>query len=111
MSLEFENKLTPTSIVSDFFTVYDIRTTSKERQVWIEDNGNGILKTFYIENGVTKFFSNVGTVDYIKGIVKLSIKPLTSSLTVYATLNDEDVSASHERVLKIDTSKIQVTIT
>ena len=86
----------------------------------LRDNSAGVLQVVTVSNtDLTILNKNVGTVDYVKGEVKISglvINTYASGATsgnikVYAVPLDPDIVGKNEDVIRIRTSDTTVTVT
>mgnify|MGYP003115526692 CR=1 FL=1 len=111
-TVEFGNKLFHpydgyTSVItSSPFNIND--GAGIEREAYLEDDGNGVLKTYYLSDGLkTTISSNAGTVDYEKGIVRIVSMNVKSTVNdsfirVHATPSGRDVDSTRNTILTLD---------
>ena len=84
---------------------------------FIDDDGNGKLRTFYLLGGTTKTITNAeaGTVNYNTGVVVLTSFNITSVTNADGTINvtvkpdSNDVIPVRQQVIEIDTVATTVT--
>jgi len=95
------------AIVSDKFTY-------QNKQVQFQDNGNGRLDIVQIVEGKTSIVSrSVGTVDYTEGkitITSISIQDYATAIKIYATPESRNIISPPDRILKIRSTDVDVTI-
>ena len=79
---------------------------------YIEDDGNGVIRTFYLLGGTTKTITNAsaGTVNYVTGEVVLTAFNITSVTNTDGTLSvtlkpdSNDIIPVRNQVIEIDTA-------
>ena len=84
---------------------------------FIDDDGNGNIRTFYLLGGTTKTITNAeaGTVNYNTGVVVLTSFNITSATNVDGTIDvtvkpdSNDVIPVRQQVIEIDTVATTVT--
>lgn len=91
-----------------------ISSDNINQTVYLADS-NGILYTYYIYNSAkTILNSNVGTVDYINGIITLSATAVPgsalNSLSVTVTPDNKNTIKSRNNIITLNTSNINVTL-
>ena len=78
---------------------------------YIDDNGSGIIRTFYLLGGTTKTYTNetAGTIDYTTGTVVLTSLNITGTSNTDGTLDitikpdSNDVIPVRNQIVEIDT--------
>ena len=84
---------------------------------FIDDDGNGNIRTFYLLGGTTKTITNAeaGTVNYNTGVVVLTSFNVTSTTNTDSTINvtvkpdSNDIIPVRQQVIEIDTVATTVT--
>jgi hypothetical protein len=80
----------------------------------ITDDGLGNLRIYFLSADSTKVVleSNIGTVDYTTGELSFTINPYdyTNSIDIYAKLSNDDIIVQNNKFLKIDYSKVYISI-
>lgn len=81
---------------------------------YISDDGKGNLVIYYISptNPFEILESNIGTVDYANGYLEFYINPYayTNTIDIYARTAADDITVNNAIFLKIDYSKINVSL-
>ena len=85
---------------------------------YIDDDGSGNIRTFYLLGGTTKTYTNAtaGTINYNTGEVILTNFNITSTANTDSTIdvtlmpNSNDVSPTRNQILEIDTADSTVTV-
>jgi hypothetical protein len=98
-------------VKSSFFTYYKNGISYTAR---ITDDGIGNLRIYFLSNNSTKVFleNNIGTVNYNTGelIFKLNPYDYTNTIDIYAKLTNDDIIVQNNKFLKIDYSKVFISI-
>jgi len=85
-----------------------------ENEVFLEDDGNGIMRIVERRGDNLYALQEAGTVDYKTGIVQLvNFKPLqliNNRIDVYATPVEKDVTSMNRTILKIRPEDIKVNV-
>ena len=84
---------------------------------YIDDNGNGIIRTFYLLGGTTKTYTNetAGTINYSTGTVVLTSFNVTGTVNTDSTIDitikpdSNDVIPVRNQIVEIDTVASSVT--
>ena len=84
---------------------------------YIDDNGSGIIRTFYLLGGTTKTYTNetAGTIDYATGTVVLTSLNITGTSNTDGTLDitikpdSNDVIPVRNQIVEIDTVASTIT--
>jgi len=79
----------------------------------IQDDGFGNLILYtYINNRYTILSSNIGTIDYVTGLVKinnLKVTDYTNYISLYYLPNNKDIIMSKDKILLLELSDVTVT--
>jgi hypothetical protein len=96
---------------SSYFTYYKDGISYDAR---ITDDGIGNLRIYFLSQDSTKVIldSNIGTVNYSTGELTFTVNPYdyTNSIDIYAKLNNDDIIVQNNKFLKIDYSKVYISI-
>ena len=98
----------------DYHTVFSSNFFVNGQKTRFEDDGQGNLYTVATINGVEQFVSQVGTVDYDTGLVRL-ISFLVDSydlpfIKVFVRTREKDILENKATILDIEDGEIQVTV-
>jgi len=98
-------------IRSSYFTYYKDGIFYNAR---ITDDGIGNLRIYFLSNDSTKVVleSNIGSVNYTTGELSFTVNPYdyTNSIDIYAKLSNDDIIVQNNKFLKIDYSKVYISI-
>lgn len=99
-------------VLSNFFSYVDSSGTIYNAR--ISDDGMGNLRLYFLSPTSVKVIlnSNIGTVNYSTGEMNLTLNPYdyTNSIDFYAQLLNDDIIVQQNKFLKIDYSKVAVSI-
>jgi hypothetical protein len=88
--------------------------TYNGERVILEDNGEGIIKITKFEGNFNTYLTDVGTIDYENGIIKLNNFRVDTyegaSFKIYVKTFDKDVSSSMKSILTLEPSELNITI-
>jgi hypothetical protein len=88
--------------------------TYNGERVILEDNGEGIIKITKFEGNFNTYLTDVGTIDYENGIIKLNNFRVDTyegaSFKIYVKTLDKDVSSSMKSILTLEPSELNITI-
>lgn len=97
---------------------YTEKSDNTTREAYLDDDGNGNIRTWYYLDGIKTFINNsVGTIDYEKGLIhinNLSIVSVVddSFVRVIAQPSNKDIDSKRDTILIIDTDDLNsVTVT
>jgi hypothetical protein len=106
-TVNYQNPIVPGSISSTTFT-YKNTTAS-----FIDDGSGNLQVAAYINNVITSIY-NIGTVDYVNGIVNivnLNVSAYSGAdINLYATPTQLDFSCNQNTILVIDPASITITV-
>lgn len=89
--------------------------THRDRTCFIRDNGEGRLQIVTVTSGrISIINGNIGTIDYMKGVVSVKSFDVTSyvgqGITFYATTYSKDFKSPKDRILAIRDSDININV-
>ncbi len=72
------------------------------------------MRIYFLSNDSTKVVleSNIGSVNYTTGELSFTVNPYdyTNSIDIYAKLSNDDIIVQNNKFLKIDYSKVYISI-
>ena len=102
-NMNFSNKLIPGTIVSSFFNA---GSESVYIPSALKDDGEGNIDIWSIHSNISPILSDVGTVDYDKGIINLNFVtyalPESNDVKIYAYPYDNDIHSEHNQIIMMD---------
>ena len=112
-NINFNNKLSNPH-AGHKYTLSSTAFTINGQTSYFDDDGNGVLRIYYITGGGTRVYTNedTGTVNYVTGLVTVkSFLPTAfvgTSISIYADMDDNDVSAVRNQILLISGANVTV---
>jgi len=109
-NIKFNNALEKKSIESSYFNIEDSVFKGATIESVIVDNGKGNMQLIYVNTGVV-INDDIGTVDYDKGIVSITVFPYnlppdTQDIRIYATPKSKNIISGYNQIILPDKSSV-----
>lgn len=106
----YESHFDHSSVISDKFT-FTYNNLDYEYS-YIADDGEGNLKIYYISRNVISPLTNIGSVNYDTGAIKINnllVSYYLNHISLYVRPRELDVYADQNKILLIDAADIDIT--